>query len=1198
MRFPWHVLLAIGAALGAPPRFAVAALPRGGPDEPRPGSSLVQVIDYTQRLDINNTSMVVTNTGSFAWEKLTGNAGLEFPKGSGRTAVFAAGLWLGARVGFDTRVTVSEYSDEYQPGSMVGGFPDNPNRLEYKVYKLNRAYSSVAERDAALADYNAGALPHGAPPVSLLPDGTLGITGDQMLWAVYNDAEPVNHNNDAGGTAPLGVEVQQTTFAFSRPGPLGNTVFIRFKILNRGFNQLDDMYLGVWLDPDVGGFTDDVTGCDPSRSLGYCYNAYNLDAQYGGAPPAVGVDLIQGLLDPATNARLGLTAFATYINGTDPTSFVESYNYMRGYQATGDPIVDPTTGLATSYFHSGDPLAGTGWLDTAPSDKRMFMGTGPIAMAPGQQQEILIALIVGQGGNDLGSLARLKCDEPAIQAFAEAGFSGPEPGFAPCQVVTHCPRSASYWETQCATRTEISAQQLEEVAACVDRRSAALSWLALPPLSALCSTLGPGATDPRARAKREYAALQASACMAELRLVPTHGDRIYLSLGRPVACTNPPASVIADLVAPARLEVGQYLNLNPAHPRPIEGVNWGGQGFGGGAGSMSNFFGSRLDPLVHPDSFPTVEIRFDHTQTQLAYRFLRLETQSGAAPVIGRGYPYGGFHPVDFTCWDVTHNVQLDVAFVERAVTDDFGTILDPSFQPPTFDSTWGPDDSPVGGREYLFVTSRPYAGAPRPELAQDGAPLSGDQPYTYVLWSRLRSAFDVIDDGDRFRFMFAQEPVAAIDARLIELEGQSLDDPAVQAAYADIIACLEGVNGGVCGAPVDVRADAGDDVTAECSSPGGTPVRLDGSRSQGEGLIYFWSAPGVTFDAPGSPTPTGLFPLGTTTVALDVSGGQASRDLVDVTVVDTRAPSLAVVLSPSLLWPPNHKLASIHAEVVAQDACDGVPQVALVSITSSEPDVGTGPDDVPGDIQDADLGGHDMDFALRSERDDEGGGRTYVVCYEARDASGHSARQCVSVGVPHDQRGRASLSTTLGGWSLTIHGGPRMAVRDVAAGSVSVGGEGFDRVRASDAMPRYADVDADRAEDVVFSLAGDPTIVAGGASLYARWEAAGQGYLAAIAAGGVTEVPGEEAPRVFQAHVWPSPGTEGTTIRFALPRPGHVRLAVYDVAGHQVARLVDDWRPAGRYGATFVGRTRSQLYLYRLDWEGRSLKGKFAIVR
>ena len=115
-----------------------AARPHTRPDGPHLPSS-PQVVGDIQRIDSNDISMVVKNTGSIAYDTQNGAAGLEFPKGSGHTAVFAAGLWLGAVVGGQVRVTVSEYSDEYQPGSMVGGAPDSPLNPEYKVYKLLRS---------------------------------------------------------------------------------------------------------------------------------------------------------------------------------------------------------------------------------------------------------------------------------------------------------------------------------------------------------------------------------------------------------------------------------------------------------------------------------------------------------------------------------------------------------------------------------------------------------------------------------------------------------------------------------------------------------------------------------------------------------------------------------------------------------------------------------------------------------------------------------------------------------------------------------------------------------------------------------------------------------------------------------------------------------------------------------------------------
>jgi hypothetical protein len=372
-------------------------------------------------IDVNQIRMVVSKAGSFAWDLQSGAAGLEYPKGTGKTAVFAAGLWLSA----GANVAVSEYSDEFMPGSMIGGAPDDPNQPVYKVYKLKRSYPTTAERDAALADYNSGAVPHGAPPVSTLPNGDLDLLGDQMLWHVYNDAAPFAHTNRSGSTAPLGIEVQQTAFGFNRPGSLGNTVFMRFKLLNKGGNSLTDMRVGVWSDPDLGDFVDDLVGCDPSRGLGFCYNGDNDDGIYGTAPPAVGFDLLQGPLSADGTNRLGTTAFIKYINGTDPSSSTQTINYLRGLNADGTAIIDPTTGQPTLFMVSGDPVAATGWLDTSPSDRRMLLCSGPFTMAPGDTQEIYIAIVLAQGANRLASISALEFSDDEVQTIFDGGFSNP-----------------------------------------------------------------------------------------------------------------------------------------------------------------------------------------------------------------------------------------------------------------------------------------------------------------------------------------------------------------------------------------------------------------------------------------------------------------------------------------------------------------------------------------------------------------------------------------------------------------------------------------------------------------------------------------------------------------------------------------------------------------------------------------------------
>jgi hypothetical protein len=391
-------------------------------------------VDNAQFIDINNIKMFITNTGSFAWDKTSGNAGLEFPKGTGKTAVFAAGLWMGGQVGGQTRVAVSEYSDEYGPGAMVSGAADDPTKAEYKVYKLYRNYDDAATRDAALADYNAGAVIHGAPAVTVQGDGSLNILGDEMMWAVYNDADPANHTNRAGSTLPLGIEVQQTTFAFNRQGPLGNTIFIQYRMINKGANTINNMYVSQWSDPDDGYAGDDLVGCDTTLSLGFVYNGTNNDNIYGAAVPAVGYDFFQG--PKVAGVPLGMTSFNKYINGTDPNDFTKTYNLMKGLNADGSPLINPTNNQPTHYQVSGDPVLGSGWLDTNPADRRLQCSSGPFTMSPGDTQVVTTAIIVGQSTNRLASISLMKFEDSQAQAAFDANFVLPAPPTQPNVVAT------------------------------------------------------------------------------------------------------------------------------------------------------------------------------------------------------------------------------------------------------------------------------------------------------------------------------------------------------------------------------------------------------------------------------------------------------------------------------------------------------------------------------------------------------------------------------------------------------------------------------------------------------------------------------------------------------------------------------------------------------------------------------------------
>ena len=78
-----------------------------------------------------------------------------------------------------------------------------------------------------------------------------------------------------------------------------------------------------------------------------------------------------------------------------------------------------------------------------------------------------------------------------------------------------------------------------------------------------------------------------------------------------------------------------------------------------------------------------------------------------------------------------------------------------------------------------------------------------------------------------------------------------------------------------------------------------------------------------------------------------------------------------------------------------------------------------------------------------------------------------------------------------------------------------------------------------------------------------------------------------------------PNPFTRMTTIRFRLPQAGPVRLAVFDLEGRQVSRLVDGERPAGEQAATWqAGEVPSGVYYVRLEAGGRAVTKRLVRVR
>ncbi len=338
-------------------------------------------------LDINNISTWFYNNG---WSDITpnGNSGFVYPKGSGKTAVYTAGLLWGARVAGDPdpRVGGTAYRTGLVPGNVdANGNPPADNSIDkYRIYRVrpdvtpssslsNANLSAKLDAEAAnesttaaalLADYqkdwNEWPVDMGAPYNDVDNSGSYdptvdipGVPGaDQTIWFVTNDLES-QQTIFLYGANPLGLEVSETVWAYNRAGALGNMYFRKYTLKNitdrNGSNvTFNKMYVSMWADIDLGAAGDDFIGVDTVLSLQYSYNANAVDAVYTPLPPpAVGFDFFQGpLVDGVAGQDLNK-------NGVDDAVDFAIFN---GKKVGPGKINLPMT--AAYYFANGDPNIG------------------------------------------------------------------------------------------------------------------------------------------------------------------------------------------------------------------------------------------------------------------------------------------------------------------------------------------------------------------------------------------------------------------------------------------------------------------------------------------------------------------------------------------------------------------------------------------------------------------------------------------------------------------------------------------------------------------------------------------------------------------------------------------------------------------------------------------------------------------------
>jgi len=445
--------------------FVFAGKPEGDKNDGKKQINKTMEDGLYSTIAINNLEMWFSNNGDGSYNPRTAGAGCYFPKGSSKTCIFEDGPILSGLVGGSLRMVGSIYNHSLQAGPSIPNVdPTNP---KYKIYQIRKDWQNLPNGVKQISgpgltkahyqsNYDNWPIDEGAPYTIENGKKVPKFIGDEQAWFVMNDLNK-SKMQAFYGSQPIGTEWQCLVWGYAMPGPLGNILFKKYTIINKGDADVEEAYLSYWSDVDIGDGNDDLCGCDTLLSVGYVYNGSFNDGTYGVAAPAVGYDYFQGPTVKSSNPsdvaiwnfgkkqgykNLPMTSFTFFANSnsglgsdyTDPAFTIsggyEFYNLQKGLKKNGTTRINPQTNKTSKFIFPGDPVTNTGWVDgpyNAPSfpsrDVRIMISSGPFTLARGDTQELVVGIIVGQGADRLSSVTVMRNYDLIAQKFYNENFT-------------------------------------------------------------------------------------------------------------------------------------------------------------------------------------------------------------------------------------------------------------------------------------------------------------------------------------------------------------------------------------------------------------------------------------------------------------------------------------------------------------------------------------------------------------------------------------------------------------------------------------------------------------------------------------------------------------------------------------------------------------------------------------------------------
>ena len=266
-------------------------------------------VNNTRIIDKNNASAKIGDEGFFFNNSSLGIAGYEIPKGSGLTTIFLGSFWVGA----EDQNGVLYLSGEHYSSNPVNQLHSGPiansgqytsldyiNQYQESIWKvtkleINTHISNFANVGYSIpqslldwpgnGDVSLGVVGQLAPFVDNNGDGIYApsdgdypdIRGDEAVYVILNDQSGTNPNS-------LGIELHAMFYQFSSAGYFNNTTFLNVNVFNRSNRNYYNFKQTLYMDFDIGNYSDDYIGCNIANSVAFGYNGDENDEADGGRP--------------------------------------------------------------------------------------------------------------------------------------------------------------------------------------------------------------------------------------------------------------------------------------------------------------------------------------------------------------------------------------------------------------------------------------------------------------------------------------------------------------------------------------------------------------------------------------------------------------------------------------------------------------------------------------------------------------------------------------------------------------------------------------------------------------------------------------------------------------------------------------------------------------------------------------------------